>query len=360
MLPALLHASAFAVALFIQFTGGPLAGAWVFFHMAGCAALLYQGGYPKDKGIVWHACLLWLVILGSSAFLLTPVLGGAATLAVLASMPTLALCLRKEHLKPYFRCFLAVVTVYALAVVAQLFLNTQTTAFNYEGRHSWPVLDPNNAAAIVNTAFLPCVYMALNKSARWGVLCALFALALYVTGSKAGIGAAAVGTAVLVAAKCETDFTVFLGSIGLIQAVMIYFYRPELVLVIVNSLRDRFPIWEASWPMMFVRPFGGLGLGTFAHYYEQVRTESYTVGWHSHNDVLQIAIEAGIPAAVVFVFLFAAAGFTTCRANIVSGVVLLAVFLQSMVEFQFYTAAVGIPTGLALAYHMINRKGNAR
>lgn len=353
MLPALLHATAFAISLFVQFTGSPLAGAWLLFHLAGCAALLYNGNYPKSHGTVWYGCLAWLLALGASTFLFAPVRSGAATMWVLAAMPTLALCLRKEHVKPYLICFLTVITVYALGLVAQAVLNTQTTAYNYSGRHAWPLLDPNNAAAIINMALLPCVYLTLNKHARWGILSALFACALYATGSKAGIGTAGIGMAIMLAVCCDAELVLMGAALGTIQAVLIYFYRPELILLLVDSFRDRLPIWEASLPLLSLRPLTGLGLGTFGFYYAQVRTEQYTAGWHSHNDVLQMAIEMGIPAALIFCALFAVVAVTT-RQALASGVVLLAVFLQSMVEFQFYIPAVSIPLGLALGYHLLN------
>jgi O-antigen ligase len=356
MLPALLHATAFAIALFVQFWGSPLAGAWVFFHLAGCAALLYGGGYPKRQGVVWHLSLAWLLALGASAFLFAPVRNGASVMWVLAAMPMLAVSLRKEHLKPYLGCFLTAAALYAAGLVAQLALNTHTEFFNYEGRHSWPLLDPNNAAAVVNMALLPCVYLTLFRDFRWAAPSALFVTALFATGSKAGFAVAGLGVLTFLSVKLGLDFLLLAAGIGAIEVVGLYFYRPELILLLVNSFRDRFPIWEASLPLAFLRPFQGLGLGTFGHYYEQVRTEQYTVGWHSHNDVLQVAVEMGIPAALLLCSLIAAVAFTTRRANLAAAAVVLAVAAQAMVEFQFYIPAVSIPMGLALGCHILSRK----
>jgi len=356
MLPALLHATAFAVGLFVQFTGSPLAGAWVFFHLAGCGALLYGGKYPKQQGVVWHLSLVWLVVLGASAFLFAPVRGGAATMWVLAAMPMLALTLRKEHVRPYLACFLAVAALYAAGLVAQMALNTRTEFFHYEGRHAWPLLDPNNAAAVVNLALLPCVYLTLFKQARWAIPSALFITALVATGSKAGFTVAGLGALTFLSVKLGLDFLLFATAIGAIQVVGLYLYRPEAILVMVDSFRDRLPIWEASLPLAFIRPLQGLGLGTFGHYYAQIRTEQYTVGWHSHNDVLQVAVEMGLPAALLFCALIAAVFFTTRRANLAAAIVILAIAAQAMVEFQFYIPAVSIPMGLALGCHILTRK----
>ena len=353
VIAAILHSIAFAIALFVQFWASPLAGAWVFFHLAGCAVLLYGGQYPAHKGPLWGLTLAWLLAVTTSAFLFAPVRGGAATMWVLASTPMLALCLRKEHLKPYTAGFLAVGSCYAIGLVIQMALHTQTTAYNYEGRHAWPLLDPNNAAAVVNLAFLPCIWLSLSKDRRWSLLVALFALALYATGSKAGFCVAALGSLVMLSARYGAQVLLFAFCVAAFCAPAVFTYRPDLIVLMAHSFADRFPIWEASVQLLAIRPLLGVGFGAFSYYYEQVRIEQYTAGWHSHNDVLQVAIEAGIPAGVIFCLLLAAVAFTTRRINLAAGCAFTAITLQSMVEFQFYIPAVSLPLGLALAWHML-------
>jgi O-antigen ligase len=278
---------------------------------------------------------------------------------ILAAMPSLALCLRKEHLKPYCICFGAIITLYALGLGAQLVLNTETTAYNYPGRHAWPLLDPNNAAAVINLALVPCVWLALFKDLRWSVLCLVFAFALCATGSKAGFAAAGLATLILLTARLGTEFLIFASFIGALFAGAIFFYRPEFILIVLDSFRDRFPIWDASLPLAFLHPFVGIGLGAFGHYYERVRTEQYTVGWHCHNDVLQFAIEMGIPAALTFCVMLVTAARAACRANLAAACALLAIVLQSTVEFQFYIPAVSLPMGLALGFLLLNQPRKA-
>lgn len=108
--------------------------------------------------------------------------------------------------------------------------------------------------------------------------------------------------------------------------------------------------------MLEVRPLFGLGLGTFYHYYQVARTEFYTAGWHSHNDMLQIAIEMGFPALAVFMTVFGTALVRTNRANLLPGCILLGILLQSMTEFQFYIPAVSVLAGMALANHIQLRR----
>lgn len=356
MFPASLHALAFIICLGVQSMNSPLAGAWLLFHIAGCAALLYNGKYNTNPGMLWYVCVVWNLTLGVSAFLFMPVYNGAATMWVLLSMPSLALCLRKEYLRPYCMFFFSIILAYALGLILQMVLKVEYDHYNIGARYAWPMLDPNNAAAIVNLALVPCIYLTLFKDVRWALLCGLFAIALYATGSKAGVGAA--GAALLIFSICKygAECAAFWLAIGIIQGVAAFFYAPDIILIFINALSDRFPIWETSWDLILLHPWTGLGLGLFGKYYQMYRTEQYTGGWFAHNDLLQITAEMGIPCGLIFCILIGTILFTTRRSNLVSGVTLLAIILESMVEFQFYVPAVSMGMGLALGCHILNRQ----
>jgi O-antigen ligase len=354
-LPALLHSFALIIGLFVQTMSSPLAGAWLFFHISGCAVLLYTNEYDRQQSAVWYSCLAWLTAIGASAFLFAPVVNGAAYMWVLIAMPSLALCLQKDNLPAYLKCFGGVITAYAVGLVAQKLLHVHYTNFDYNGRIAWPLLDPNNAACVVNIALVPCFYAMLTRDTCYGFLCTLFAAALYATGSKAGIGSTAACCTLIAFRHYGLRFALFCCLWAVVEAASIYICRPEWILMLADSLADRFPIWQASWQLLWVRPTLGLGLGSFSYYYAKVRTETYTVGAFAHNDLLQFAIELGIPAALTFCSLALAVLVKTCKENVVAACTMLAVLLQAMVEFQFYLPAVSIPMGLALAYHMLNR-----
>lgn len=353
MFPAILHTLAFIICLCVQSMGSPLASAWLFFHLAGCAVLLYNGKYPRCGPIAWWATLAWLIMLGASAFFFASVPGAASVMFVLATMPSLALCLREEHIKPYCQCFGGVIGVYALGLILQMLLHVTYDNYNLGEMYAWPLLDPNNAAGVVNLAFIPCMYFMLFKDIRWAAACALFAIAIYATRSKAGAVEAGLSLVTFTGLRFGAE-TVLLWLIGTIStATLTFFYRPELIVRAAQSFESRFPIWKASWRLLWVRPWFGIGLGEFGIYYNQVRTEDYTGGWFAHNDLLQIAIEMGIPGAMIFCWLIVSISMAACKGNIVSSVTMLAIFLGSMVEFQFYVPAISLPMGLALAYNTI-------
>jgi O-antigen ligase len=353
----LLITSAFLVSLFIQSIGSPLVGCWIFFHLAGCAALLYKGGYPENQCLVWRACLHWLIVIGISTFFLAPVTSGASTMWILAAMPSLALCLRGEALKTCTAGFFAVVTVYAIGLIIQEGLRVELATYNYDGR-AWPIVDPNNAALVVNAALIPSFFKAL-RDWKWWFLTGVFALALWTTNSKAGYL-----TALIVCGIVAARYAFEMGHEALLAALLplavgalavLLIYTP-LWETVVASFDSRLPIWIRSAELLSVRPFFGLGLGSFYYYYAQVRTEFYTMGWHTHNDLMQIAIEMGIPALVVFLSLAASVLIRTNKSNFLPACVLLAVLVQSMSEFQFYIPAVSFIAGLALANHIQSRR----
>ena len=354
-LAAGLHAAALSVALCVQSLTGPLAGAWLFFHLASCAVMLYSPEPPPPKNLLWKATLAWLLMVTASAFIFRPVPNGAATMWFLFAMPSLALCMKKEYLPDFLKATLAVLTVYAFGLLLQFALNVHYTLADYGGmlNHSamaWPLLDPNNAAAVLNAGLIPCVYMALRRPRCLSAVL-IFALALATTGSKAGAITAAVCCTALVIQR----YRIHLPTAALAIAILIVCLLPftgGVQRALEGSLATRIPVWSASASLLTVRPLTGIGLGMFKPYYDKVRTESVTAGFYAHNDTIQFGVEMGIPAMIVFVALALVAALSTRYGNIASGAVLAALLMQSMFEFQFYIPSVSLLAGLALAYHI--------
>lgn len=354
-LPAIFFGIALAIALNVQMMSSPLAGAWLLFFAADCLMMIYQS-QDKDRGLIWKTSLLWMISLGVSTFLLAPVISGAMVMWILIAMPMLALAMREEYLRGHLEAALIVVTCYAIGLIVQTLLHVQYTNINYPAKIlsfpavAWPLLDPNNAAAIVNMGMMPCFYMALRKR-KWWALVAIFAFAMFATGSKTGALMMALGLAAILTARYRLEITTVLIIVtsGVLAMMELAGHN-----VVNEAFHYRAMMWSDSMPLAFIRPVSGLGLGTFADYYARVRTETNTAGFFAHNDLLQIAIENGIPAAGIFISVALAVALTTRRANIASAAAMGAVFFHSMMEFQFYLPAVTLLMGLALAYHRCN------
>lgn len=353
MLPAILHTLALLIGLCVQSMASPLACSWLFFHLAGCAVLLYNGRYIILHGWVWWATLGWLTTLGVSCFLLAPIPGAASVMFVLASMPSLAICLRHEHVKPYCWCFGSVIVLYAVGLLVQAGFHVTYDNYNLGDRYAWPMLDPNNGAALLNLALIPLTWLMFYKDLRFFFPSVIVAAALSVTGSFAGMIEAAFGLVAITSARYGAATLLTWIIFSMVELVAIFYARPGLIIDAITKFETRFPIWQASWQLLWIRPWFGLGLGSYGVYYHQVRTEDYTGGWFAHNDLLQLAIEMGMPCAAAFLVLIIAISVTSRVKNIVSGITIFAVFMGSMVEFQFYVPAISMVMGLALAVHML-------
>lgn len=352
-MPVAFHTIAFIISLFVQTLSSPLAGSWLFFHVCGCVSLAYNKKYPPNS-LPRYAILAWLLTLGLSAFIIHPVLKAAPTMWVLMAMPMLALCLRKENLKHYIWAFGSVIFLYACGIVAQMITHTQ---FDPAGgnRYGWPLLDANNAACVVNIALIPMIFIA-RKSLCWWPVAALLALALYATGSKTGIAAAAIGEAILFASEYGAQVILYSIAAGAVILTSVFFYRPDLIVMSMDAIQIRFPIWWCAWLALKDNIFIGMGLGTFGMFRIQSGSELYIPPTYAHNDLLQFSVEMGVPAAIIFCLLIVAVATSTHRGNRIPGVVAMVVFIQSMMEFQFYVPAVSLAMGLVLGSHILLTK----
>lgn len=342
MIPTILFTLSLVTALCVQTMVSPLAGAWFFFFLCACACTYRP---PENRDPVWRVCVAWLLTLGISTFLLRPVANGAASMWMLAAMPLLVLSLRKEYLRKYLLGALAVITLYSVGLILQMLFQVHYTHFDYEldwrnsSAAAWPMLDPNNAAAVINCALIPCFYLALRDK-RWFAFVAVFLFALFATASKAGGLAFTICAIILLGVR----FTAWITVLGLLSMIPFYSWVDK-------ALAYRYPIWKAALPLLTINPYTGLGLGTFGQYYAQIRTENGSGGWFAHNDFLQLGIEIGFPCVLVFCLLWLTVAIETNSRNIVFAVTMMAVILQSLVEFQFYVPVISILMGLLLYCH---------
>lgn len=356
MFPAILHTLAFIICLCVQSMGSPLASAWLFFYVAGCAALLYNTVYPYDRSRLRMNTLAWALTIGICCFLTMPVSGAAATGWVLVAMPGLALCLHKKVLPYYLKSFGTAIFIYAIVLIAQLVLHPQFTWYSTGTRYAWPLLDPNSAAAVLNMALIPATWLALTKKSVWCLPAAILLTAMYATGSKAGFTVYSIAATILLVHRFGLSILLVLLSALIMGFTTVFFDRPDLLTEAATCFATRYPIWNVAWHMMWVKPLVGLGIGMFGFYYQHVRAETYTAGWYAHNDILQLAVEMGIPAALVFIALCWSVLRSLSAATLPAVLVFTAILLQAMVEFQLYVPAVSLPLGLALGYCIINRE----
>lgn len=347
MIPAILYSLALLDTLFIQSTSSALAGVWFPLFLAGSFILVYNRENRFSKKHRW--LFAWTVAIVIGTFFITPIKGGSLYIWAILALPAVALTV--EDPKYILRGFTVVLGLYAVDLIILECVNG--------GRVSWPLLDPNNSAAIMNTAFIPCVWQCMKErksftetSRLWPFAALLFGAALLFTGSLSGLAAAAICCFFL--AWYRFGHAIFFITVFslLLAGSAAFIYDPAVIADSASRLAGRYTTWQAAYQLLWYHPFRGVGIGQYYHYWVQISPHTYGSNIFAHNDLMQFAIELGFPVTFVFIGLlvntFRRATKETAPAIAVMGSVLL----QSMTEFQFYLPAVGILFGAALAYHI--------
>lgn len=286
----------------------------------------------------------------------------------LLALPTLAICLKPKYLGSYLRAFGTVVGIYAVMLIVELATGFQTPnpetqyrffaltgAWGYLKASAWPMIDPNNAALVINCALIPCFWKALCKVKWFRLVTTLFAAALLCTSSKAGICVGLGTCGALAVYNSEERWpaaSVLVALLIALGAAMTQLPMNDIV----TAAHQRLGIWEGAMRVSDTSGFWGIGMGMFSAYYSQLKLESFSSGNWVHNDPFQIAIEMGQWAVLVFLLMYARMYWTTRRGNLPAAAVLTAILVQSMVEFQFYVPVISLLGGLALAYHSLKQE----
>jgi len=349
-----LYAISLLISLNAQHNLSVLSGAWLPFMLGSVVLNLYR--HPGVDRYEAPPLILWLIAITASVFILAPVAGGANVGWALAAAPLVGLSIRRENIKGYSIASLAVIFLYACGLLAQVLIHFRYTRIWYDGvlgnMPAWPLLDPNNAACIVTIGLIPSFYMALRRP-KWWIITGVLASALIFTESKAACGSAVIACGILAIDRLRISWSFVTLALGI---VIIALFPLPIWDTMALSLGTRGEIWQSSARLLDIHPLTGTGLGTFPFYYAQVRTEHITGGWFAHNDLLQLAIEMGAPCVACLILLMISIVARTWSGNLVSGCVLLAVFIESMLEFQLYLPSVSLLLGVALAYHSVNHR----
>lgn len=248
-------------------------------------------------------------------------------------------------------------------------------------RAHWPMLDPNILCTLFALALplaLTLALTAINRVHRIMALvaCALLCAAIIATGSRGGLVAALAAVVTLIAFMDRTLIKrVMAPAITMILsvAIMVFILGPQTTTIDrmatlaqngadENGLLPRLIMHEGSIRMMMDNPVVGTGPGTFFLVYPGYRgsISDTSLGAWAHCDPLQWGAEAGIPALILFYIILGAVLVRTIRAMrmatpdrrmdiLVPFTALLAVAIQSHVQFPLQTLAVLIPCGILLA-----------
>ncbi len=298
------------------------------------------------------------------------------------TMPVIALMLvmapdPEETTRIFAWCFGLGWVGLALWSMTQFFILPETKGQRIHG----PMLDPNNMAALFNMGLLPAAALFLgtkNRAAQsvGGVIACLLFCALLTTQSRAGL---------VIACVCLVLLALLLHR-PLRQSwwkPVLYVLAPWIIYTIVNhksgnllghtfheltyktssSVVDRHSLWGAGLKMFKEHAWGDIGIGNFYYFYPAYRLPTdMSDGFFVHMDPLQIALEAGIPAAILFYCFLIAVLVRTVKALfslpaeggarlalIGSFMGMLSIALHSHINYNLYMPGILMPLGLLLA-----------
>lgn len=207
----------------------------------------------------------------------------------------------------------------AFALVQYLFL----PEWLYRGAPQWPFANPNMLAAMLSFGALGGLGWMLGAPDRRQsnialVLTALCLVAVLATGARGAIFAIMIAALFMVvmarvfAAKHVRCLSV-LAMIGIVAAIaFIVAYKPDIVTGSVDAwnavfqpgaplLSSRAAIWDSAFAIFKDYFWTGTGMGTFFLYYPAYRGGDFsTAGLMAHNEPLQLAVEMGALAPVLF------------------------------------------------------------
>lgn len=326
---------AFALSLFIQNTASALL---IPFFILITISFVFGGRKVSPQVLIWIFCIV------ISGLFLAPAVGnsGYVIMAVFLLLPLVAITATRVAL---VLCAL-IMWAFAINLIMQK-LFWPSEYFQFPRRAAYPFLDPNTAATMCNIALLPAIsYLNRYKNILGIMAVILFTAALICTESRGGILAALIATGVYFAYLNPRLRLPCVGAIIAGIALMLSIPRAR------EALFQRWEIWESAISLVNMK---GHGFGSFHLAYNGIRNEIHTAGMFAHNDLLQMAIENGWPFVIVFICLCISTATRVNRKNIGAFCALLAVFLQSLVNYPFYLAPVSIACGMALWF--INNTG---
>ena len=348
MISALLLCVAFATSFFIQTTLSTISGAWFAFFIGCIFITMFQNKNVLYKDPFSILCILWLVYITAHVFLFRPVLGGAVHYSTLCAPFVYYIAMmganERTRLSHLVICGSCIFTLSLIVCYQWVFDVPQY----FEGRVSRPLLNPNNMAALMNVGLVTC-FGLMFRNKFWAIPLLVFTAALCATGSKAGILSAIIACGIL----SVVFYPRLLWSLMLTP---LLFFLPVFE-GIKSALLDRVDIWQGAFRIFDVT-YLGTGLGTFPYYYSRFKIEDETMGMFAHNDILQFAVELGLPAAIIFVCVCLSFFIQTKKSNIIPACAFLAVLIHTQVSFHLYLPSVSILAGLCFVqWGRFNKRG---
>ncbi|MCL2851515.1 MAG: O-antigen ligase family protein [Defluviitaleaceae bacterium] len=203
----------------------------------------------------------------------------------------------------------------------------------------------NMTALLMLTGILYSIKNYVTKSNIWSLCyCAVFAVALYLTGSRTTllIALAVCALYIYIISQRRGKIIVvcaLLSAMGVIAALgMLTEIRIFRMSVFESTLVERWITFQDAFEMLHGRWFLGIGAGNWQEWQLRFQSAPYYVRY-IHNYYLQLLLDGGILAPALFCAATLPAAYRGIRSKSVHGVILIAFMLHSLLDIAFIFAA---------------------
>jgi len=185
----------------------------------------------------------------------------------------------------------------------------------FTNRNTYSIFFATSSTLFMSLAFWPALDIASWRRRLYGAAGGLAALAVFFSYTRGALVALAVA-ALIGAAMLGRRLAVAAAAAAALAAVAVWLFMPGLVGRIgetaskdidLNRPAGRLFIWSQSLKMAAEHPVLGIGPGNFNEVYAAQLDPDVPPSRHvggAHNDLLHIAVKAGIPATLIFLALW--------------------------------------------------------
>ena len=319
-------------------------------------------------------CLLTLavahgVLALSPAFIVAPVifnlaLAGLITLAVLLSGNApelqrrwLGALLVGVLLAALFNSFVSLLQAFAPNWTNDIWIASSAAPHD---RASGNLRQPNQLATLMVWGVLAATFLLRIGAPLWLLACAPLAATLFATGSRTGVISLALIVIVALLRSSRVRSWRRRSWLLLVVAVMPLAWFAASVFTRSTAdaaMSQRLALWRDVLELIRQHPWTGVGIGqlNFAWTLTPLAARAPDVFDHAHSLPLQLAVELGLPAAVIILVLLAtvlwrARAAMRTRAGATAALMLAVVLVHSLFEYPLWFSYFLLPSAFLLAW----------
>jgi len=289
--------------------------------------------------------------------------GAIETLRTLVFPFTLIFFLNYERVRMEKAIFSALLLVAAIGLLAFFsVLNIPGSVIEHSNRMQSVIQYANTTALLMLIGILYSAHSFKESKSIWKLCCgAVFLTALLLTGTRTTlvVALAVCSLYAFILAKQRGKIIVAVATaaaVGVVIALGIFTdIRMFRISLFEATLLERLTTYKDAITMMHGRWHLGIGVGNWKEWQFLYQSAPYSV-MHIHNYYLKLLLDAGLVALLLFCAAVVPAIYRGIREKNVHGMILLAVMMHALLDFDLVFAAVSMITMYSLSQLIPNGK----